>query len=61
MASALPTRIDLLDAVRADLKALGEKFTFGFVLEESTKNCLVELLRPQYDELTADVSRLVSN
>ena len=55
MASALPTRIDLLDAVRADLKAVGEKFTFGFVLQESTKNCLVELLRPQYDELTADV------
>ena len=55
MASALPTRIDLFDAVRADLKSNGEKFTFGFVLQESAKNCLVELLRNQYDELTADV------
>ena len=55
MASALPTRIDLLDEVRADLKSKGQKFVFGNELKESTKSCLVELLRNQYDELTVDV------
>ena len=55
MASALPTRIDLLDAVRDDLKSKGRKFVFGNELKDSRKSCLVDLLRNQYDELNADV------
>ena len=55
MASALPTRIDLFDAVKADLKAKGLNFVYGKDLHDSTRSCLVELLRNQYDSLTADI------
>ena len=55
MAGALPTRIDLFDAVKADLKTRGLLFTYGFDLQESTTTCLVELLKNQYEALTTDV------
>ena len=55
MASALPTRIDLFDAVKADLKSKGKNFVWGKDLHDSTRSCLIELLRNQYDSLTADI------
>ena len=55
MAGSLPTRIDLFDAVRANLKAKGLFFVFGEDLREATRTCLIELLNNQYDDLSVDV------
>ena len=55
MAGSLPTRIDLFDAVRANLKAKGLFFVFGEDLREATRACLIELLNDQYNELSVDV------
>ena len=55
MAGRLPTRIDLFDAVRANLKAKGLFFVFGEDLREATRTCLIELLNDQYNDLSVDV------
>ena len=55
MAGSLPNRIDLFDAVRANLKAKGLFFVFGEDLREATRACLIELLSDQYNDLSVDV------